>query len=147
MRTFPDRIRHTILFEIIALGIVAVGGSWILGRPVEQIGAMGLMFSVLAMGWNLSFNWMFDLWDRKYRQSRKRGFAIRAVHASLFELGMLIAGMFLVAWWLEITYWQALVIDVGFSVFFLIYAFGFNWTYDLVFPPPGLRPEAEIVGE
>ncbi len=136
MRTFRDRIRHTILFEVIALGIVVVGGSWILERPVEIIGALSLMFSALAMGWNILFNWLFDLWDQKCRSSAKRGFVIRAVHASLFELGIVVAGIFLVAWWLSISYWDAFIIDIGFSVFFLFYAFGFNWTYDHVFPVP-----------
>jgi uncharacterized membrane protein len=136
MRTFKDRIRHTLLFEIIALGIVIVGGSWIMGRSPEIIGAMSLMFSALAMGWNLLFNWLFDLWDRKYRASAKRGFVIRAAHASLFELGMVIAGVFLVAWWLGVTYWHAFIIDIGFSAFFLFYAYGFNWAYDQIFPIP-----------
>jgi len=136
VRSFKDRIRHTLLFEIIALGIVAIGGSWIIGRSVETIGALGLMFSALAMGWNMLFNWLFDLWDFKYRASAKRGFVIRAIHASLFELGMAIAGVFLVAWWLSISYWQAFVIDIGFSIFFLFYAYGFNWAYDQIYPIP-----------
>lgn len=136
MRTLKDRIRHTLLFELIALGVVVIAGSWIIGRPVEVIGALSLMFSALAMGWNLLFNWLFDLWDRKYRASAKRGFAVRATHASLFELGMVIVGIFLVAWWLNITYWQAFIIDLGFSAFFLLYAYGFNWAYDHIYPVP-----------
>jgi uncharacterized membrane protein len=136
MRTFKDRIRHTLLFEIIALGIVVVGGSWIIGRPVEIIGALSLMFSALVMVWNMLFNWVFDHWNRKYRASAKRGFFIRAVHASLFELGIVIAGVFLVAWWLSVSYWEAFIINIGFSAFFLLYAYGFNWTYDYVFPVP-----------
>ncbi|MBL4693279.1 MAG: PACE efflux transporter [Magnetovibrio sp.] len=136
MRTLRDRIRHTLLFEVIALGVGVVGGSWILGRPVEIIGALSLMFSGLAMGWNMLFNWLFDLWDQKYRGSAKRGFVIRAAHASLFELGMVIPGIFLVAWWLSISYWQAFIIDIGFSALFLFYAYGFNWAYDHVFPVP-----------
>lgn len=136
MRTFKDRIRHTLLFEVIALSIVVVSASWVLGRPMEVIGVMSLMFSALAMGWNLLYNWLFDLWDRKYRASARRGFAIRAAHASLFELGMVIAGIFLVSWWLNISYWHAFIIDIGFSAFFLFYAYGFNWVYDCVFPVP-----------
>ena len=136
MRTLKDRIRHTLLFEIIAVIIVSIGGSWILNRPMETIGALTLMFSALAMGWNLLFNWLFDHWDLKYRNMAKRGFVVRAVHASLFELGMVIAGIFLVAWWLDISYWQAFIIDVGFSVFFLFYAYAYNWLYDHIFPVP-----------
>ena len=63
MRSLGDRIRHTILFEIIALAIVASFGSWIIGRSVVDVGILGIMFSVMVMGWNFLFNWMFDLWD------------------------------------------------------------------------------------
>ena len=136
MRSLADRIRHTILFEVIAITLFALVGGWIFGLPVEVTGALGLMFSALAMAWNLLFNWLFDLWDRKYRGMAKRGFAVRAVHACLFELGLLIAGLFLIVWWLEVGYLEAFLIDISSSAFFLVYAFVYNWAYDQLFPPP-----------
>ena len=136
MRRWPDRLRHTLLFEAIAVTLVAVGGSLVLGHSAETMGALGLMFSGLAMTWNLAFNWMFDLWDRKYRDSAPRGVGIRIVHAALFEGGLLGAGIFLVAWWLETTFWPSLALNAGMSAFFLVYAFCYNWLYDIVFPVP-----------
>ena len=138
MRSLADRIRHTILFEVIAITLFALVGGWILGLPVEATGALGLMFSALAMVWNLAFNWMFDLWDRRYRGMATRGFVVRAVHAALFELGLVVAGLFLIVWWLEVGYREAFLIDISSSAFFLVYAFVYNWAYDRVFPPPGL---------
>lgn len=140
MRSFPDRLRHTILFEFFGLLGATLGGSWALDKPILSIGALGLMFSVLAMSWNFLFNWLFDLWDQRYRNAAKRGFRVRAVHACLFEAGMLLAGMFMVAWWLDISLWEALVIDIGFAVFFLVYAYVYNWAYDHVFPVPKPDP-------
>lgn len=136
MRPLSDRIRHTVLFEALALGIVAFGGSWATGHSPEALGTLGIMFSVIAMSWNMLFNWLFDVWDRKYRNSAKRGFALRAVHAVLFEAVLIVVGIFLVAWWLDISYWDAFILDLGFSAFFLVYAFAYNWTYDIVFPRP-----------
>jgi uncharacterized membrane protein len=136
VRSFPDRLRHTLIFEAIALFLVAVPGGWLLERPMAIMGALSLMFSVLAMGWNLSYNWMFDLWDRKYRGMAKRGFRIRVVHAVLFEAGLVIAGLFLIAWWLDLTYIDAFLLDISLSAFFLVYAFCYNWAYDMVFPVP-----------
>lgn len=136
MRSFSDRLRHTLIFEAMALFLVAVFGGWILGRPMETMGALSLMFSVIAMGWNLVFNYGFDLWDRKYRAMARRGFGIRAVHAALFEAGLVTAGLFLIAWWLEMSYVDALLLDISLSAFFLVYAFCYNWAYDLVFPVP-----------
>lgn len=136
MRSFPDRLRHTLIFEAIALFLVAVPGGWLLDRPMEIMGALSLMFSVLAMSWNLAFNWMFDLWDRKHRGMARRGVGIRIVHAVLFEAGLVIAGLFLIAWWLDMTYRDALLLNVSLSAFFLVYAFCYNWAYDMVFPVP-----------
>ena len=136
MRTFRDRLRHTLIFEAIALFLVAIPGGLILDRPIELMGALSLMFSVLAMAWNLVFNWGFDLWDRRYRAMAKRGFGIRAVHAVLFEAGLLFAGLFLIAWWLGMSYRDALLLDISLSAFFVVYAFAYNWGYDLVFPVP-----------
>lgn len=136
MRTFRDRLRHTLIFEAIALFLVAIPGGLILDRPIELMGALSLMFSVLAMAWNLVFNWGFDLWDRRYRAMAKRGFGIRAVHAVLFEAGLLFAGLFLIAWWLGMSYRDAFLLDISLSAFFVVYAFAYNWGYDLVFPVP-----------
>ncbi len=136
MRTFFDRLRHTLLFEAIALSIVTVGGAWATGHSLFSIGTLGLIFSGLAMVWNLVYNWVFDLWDRAHRGMAPRGPGLRAVHATLFEAVLLFVGLFITAWWLGVSYWEALMLDLGFSAFFLVYAFCFNWTYDLVFPVP-----------
>ncbi|MEP3247923.1 MAG: chlorhexidine efflux transporter [Sneathiella sp.] len=77
---------------------------------------------------------MFDFWDRRYRNFAKRGLGLRVVHVCLFELGMLIAGVFIIMWWLSMSFMDALFLDIGFAVFFLVYAFAYNWIYDLVFP-------------
>lgn len=140
MRTFADRVRHTLMFEVIALILVATIGAWITGRSVETIGLLGLMFSALAMFWNFTFNWMFDHWERVHRNGQKRTVLIRVIHAVLFEAALLLVGIFLVAWWLDVTYWYAFMLDIGFSSFFLVYAFCFNWAYDLLFPA---RPSIE----
>lgn len=136
MRTLRDRIRHSLMFEGIALSIVTVGGAWITGHSAAEFGMLSVMFSVIAMVWNFVFNYLFDLWDRKYRGMARRGPGIRAVHAVLFEAVLLTIGIFLTAWWLAISYWDAFILDVALSVFFLVYAYVFNWTYDLVFPVP-----------
>ena len=66
----------------------------------------------------------------------KRGFRIRIVHAVLFEAGLVIAGLFLIAWWLDLTCIDAFLLDISLSAFFLVYAFCYNWGYDMVFPVP-----------
>lgn len=142
MRTIKDRIRHTLMFEGFALGLVATGGAWLTGHSMAEIGSLSVLFSLLAMTWNFIYNWLFDLWDRKYRGMAPRGPGIRVVHAVLFEAFLITVGIFLTAWWLTIPYWDAFILDLGFSAFFLVYAYVFNWTYDVVFPVPRENTDA-----
>lgn len=136
MRTLSDRLRHTLLFEGIALGIVMTAGSALTGHSAEDFGILGVMFSIIALVWNFAFNWLFDRWDLAYRDMAPRGPGLRAVHAILFEAVMLTVGLFLTAWWLDVGYVEAFLLDLGISIFFLIYAFLFNWAYDVIFPVP-----------
>ena len=48
----------------------------------------------------------------------------------------------LVAWWLGISWWAALVTDLGLFVLFFFYALVFQWGFDKVFDVPLSAQEA-----
>ncbi len=132
-------VRHSVLFEMIALTIVAVSGSWITGHSISEIGALGLIMSLLAMARNFVYNWLFDNWYVANRGLQPRTVVMRIVHAILFEGGLLGFGIVIIMWWLKMSFIQALLLDIGFAVFFLVYAFVYNWVYDQIFPVPALK--------
>ncbi|MDC0336163.1 PACE efflux transporter [Pseudodesulfovibrio sp.] len=137
MRTQADRIRHTILFEGIALITVTPLAAWILDRNMAQIGSMAIFLSVAAMGCNYLFNLAFDhLLKKLGRPVHHRPPKLRIIHALLFEGSFLVVTVPVVAWWLDMTLWAAFVTDMGFAVFFLLYAYVFNWAYDCICPMP-----------
>ncbi len=136
MRTVADRIRHMLLFEGIAIVIVTPVAMWITGDSLGRIGSLAIIMSLLAMAWNYLFNLGFDYWLLRTRATTERSWLLRMAHALLFELGLVLAGVPLVAWWLSMTLWQALLMDLGFILFFLVYAFVYNWLYDHLFPVP-----------
>ena len=37
--------------------------------------------------------------------------------------------------------YEMLLMDIGFAGFYLVYAFAFNWAYDVIYPVPG-QPRA-----
>ena len=82
--------------------------------------------SAIAVAWNLTYNTVFEMWEAK-QTVRGRNLKRRVAHALGFEGGLTIVLVPLFAWWLEVSLWQALVLDIGLIVFFLIYAFLFNW--------------------
>lgn len=136
MRTPRDRIRHAISFEIIGLLLVIPLGSMGFGMPAEDIGVVAIIAATIATLWNYIYNLIFDRAMKRLKGSVHKTFLERILHALLFETGLLLVTLPLLAFYLGIGLWQALVLDVAFVVFYLIYAFVFNWAYDQVFPLP-----------
>lgn len=136
MRTKLDRLRHTLFFELIALLMVTPLVVWITAKPVVSVAALSFTLSMIAMLLNYGFNYVFDIAEIKIKGKRDRTIKTRLLHAFLFELAMLICTIPIIAWWLDMTYWQAFLMDLVFIVFFLVYAFVYNWVYDIIFPVP-----------
>lgn len=137
MRTQADRLRHTIFFELIGLATCAPLAAWILDRDLVKIGAMSMFISITAMGCNYLFNLAFDhLLKRLGRPVHHRPVRLRVIHAVAFESTLLLITIPVVAWWLDMTLWHAFVTDLGFALFFLVYAYVYNWAYDHIFPMP-----------
>ncbi|WP_240794086.1 chlorhexidine efflux transporter [Pseudorhodobacter turbinis] len=70
------------------------------------------------------------------RGSVRKTFTLRILDAVLFELGQLLVTLSMIAYYLRIGLWQAFVMDLALVVFYLIYAFVYNWGYDQAFPLP-----------
>ncbi|MDQ0315865.1 PACE efflux transporter [Amorphus orientalis] len=136
MRSVADRIRHTLSFEIIGLALVTPLGTLVIDKPLVDIGAVALGSSVVATAWNYIYNLGFDTALLRLRGDPRKTVPLRVVHALLFEAGLLLILLPLIAWYLGISLWQALVMDLFFVAFYIVYAFIFNWLYDLVFPIP-----------
>lgn len=134
MRSTLDRIRHTLLFEIIALIIATPVVYWITDKSLLSVGSLSLVLSALAMSWNYLYNWGLDHMEQRLQWARPRKLSTRIWHALGFEAVLLLVGIFIIAYWLDMTLWAALLLDIGFALFFLIYALVYNWGYDQVFP-------------
>ena len=129
------RVLYVTLYELIAMAAATLGLALLSGQGVAHSGVVAIAASVIAVLWNLAFNWMFERWESRQLQ-RGRTVARRIAHAIGFEGGLVLALVPLMAWWFDITLWQALVMDFGLIVFFLFYTFAFNWVFDRVFGLP-----------
>ena len=136
MRTGTDRLRHTLGFEGLGLMISVPLFSLLTGQPVDHLGPLAIGLSLLATGWNYLYNLMVDHWMLRRLGRLEKRLIERVLHALLFELGLLLEVLPLTALWLGISLWQALWLDIGFSLFFVLYAFGYNLAYDRLFPLP-----------
>ena len=136
MQTRSDRIRHAISFEIIGLIISAPAAAFSFGMPIHDMGLVSLVSATIATLWNYAYNLLFDHAMIKIAGSVSKTMAVRVIHAVIFELGLLIVLMPFIAWYLNVSLLQAFTMDISFAVFYIVYAFVFNWGYDQVFPIP-----------
>lgn len=132
----PSRkILQAILYESIAVAVLSSSISLIYDEGLAHAGALSLMLSVCALLWNVLFNYVFECWEARQPQ-RARTLGRRLLHSLGFEGGLVLLLVPLVAWWLEISWWAALVTDLGLFVFFFFYALAFQWVFDRVFDVP-----------
>lgn len=140
------KVVHATLYELIAVVIVSLGIAWLLQHDLGDTGALAVATSLVALAWNMVFNSLFEAWERR-QTDRRRTLRRRVAHAIGFEGGMVAMTLPLIAWWLGMGWWEALLTDLGLMAFFLVYAFAFNWGFDRVFGlPASARPAASEQG-
>ena len=139
MRTTLDRIRHAILFELVGLVLMIGGGSILTGFDPHSLGVIGVVASLIATVWNYVYNLGFDRAMLRLRGSVLKTHPLRALHALLFEGGLLVLLLPFVAWMLGVSLWQAFLFDLAIAVFYIVYGYAYNWVYDRVFPMPEAR--------
>ena len=114
-----------------------------IGQEPAASGAMSVVASTLAIVWNLTFNHLFERWEA--RQTVKgRSVRRRAVHAMGFEGGLALMLIPLMAWWFEVSLWQATWMEAGLLLFFLVYTYAFNWAFDHIFGLPAAAQPASL---
>ena len=150
MQGVKRRVVYVALYEALAILFVSVA-LWQLGQDSGHAGVAAVVSSAIAITWNVIWNSLFERWEAR-QEKKGRSVARRVAHAIGFEGGLVLAIVPFFAWWLNITLWEAFVLDAGLIVFFLIYTFVFNLAFDHVFglpasalPVPG--EEAEGVQE
>lgn len=143
MRSVGDRIRHAISFEIIGLLLVVPLGAWVFHMPLHDIGMVGIVSATIATAWNFVYNYVFDLFLQRTAGTTEKSGLARVCHAILFEVGLLVVLMPFIAWYLGVSLWQAFVMDLSFALFYMFYAFGFNWAYDRIFPLAEWKPQSQ----
>lgn len=136
MRTFRERLLHTVLFEWVLLLICMPLLSIIFNKSLSHAGTMSLTLSLTAMVCNYIYNYIFDrvLLALK-RPFYPRPLKLRTLHSVLFEIFLLCFSLPLIMYWLNLSFYKALALDLSMACFVPLYALGFNWLFDIIFPP------------
>lgn len=134
MQGVKRRVVYVGLYELIAIVMTAILVELMSGAGATSLG-IAVVASVVAILWNLVFNYGFERWE-KYRQKKGRRLGVRVLHAIGFEGGLVLFLVPIIALWLDVSLIEALVLQLGLLVFFLVYTFAFNWVFDAVFGLP-----------
>lgn len=134
MRTVKDRIRHTLAFQIIGLMIFTPLASLVFGFEMHLMGTIAIVASITATIWNYIYNLLFDHALSRIRENVDKTLSLRVLHAFLFEVGLLCLLLPFIAWYLNMTLWEAFKMDIVMATFYLVYAFIYNLVYDKVYP-------------
>lgn len=110
-----ERILHMVLFELVALILMATLATLITGNGAGKMAGLAIALSLIAMGWNYIYNYGYD---KVFGADRsKRTAKVRILHGLGFELGMMIISFPVLMWTLQLGFWSVLVMDIGVVIF------------------------------
>jgi len=129
------KILYAVSFETLGVAVATLGLLAISDAAPAQSLILSAITATIAMTWSMGFNWLFETWEA--RQSIKgRSLARRSIHALLFEGGLVVLVLPIMAWWLQVDLWTALKYEAGLIVLFIIYTYVFTWSFDRIFGLP-----------
>jgi uncharacterized membrane protein len=135
MQGAKRKVVQALLYELIGALFVSPVIAFAFDESMVYSGTLALLLSLVALSWNMLFNGLFEYWEaRQTRRTRTLG--RRLLHSLGFEGGLALMLVPLMAWWLDISWQQALMADFGLLLFFFVYAFAFQWAFDLLFGVP-----------
>ncbi|HGH4749241.1 TPA: PACE efflux transporter [Serratia marcescens] len=143
MQGVKRKLVYVTAYEIIGMAISALGLALLSGHAPSSTGPLAVVITTIAVSWNFIYNYLFEWWESR-QVSRTRTLKRRILHAVGFQLTLVVYLIPLIAWWMGITLWQALLLDMSLIVIIPCYTFLFNWAFDKLF---GLPASALPAGE
>ena len=123
-----ERIFHAVLFEVLAVSLSILGLAIFTSHDITALSGTMIVITTIAMIWNFIFNWIFDKFFTGEKKERTLSF--RIFHVVLFEIGLLVVTIPVMAYLLNVGLLEAFMMDIGVTIFITIYAFTFNLVYD-----------------
>ena len=138
------KIVHAVLFELFAVISVTFAFMAITQHGVGRSGSLAIATSLVAVLWNMGYNFLFEKWEAR-QITRGRNLKRRMAHTIGFETGLVVLLLPLVSWWLDINMSEALGLELGLVLFFVIYGLVFNWYFDRIFGlPTSAQPREDL---
>lgn len=129
------RIVQALLYEFVAIAVVGPVLALVYGHSLGSSLSLAAVMSSVALAWNYAFNALFERWESR-QATRGRSLGRRIAHGIGFEGGLVFWLVPVMAWWLSIGWWEALLADLALLLFFMVYTVLFTWAFDRLFGLP-----------
>lgn len=130
-----DRIRYAVMFELLLVAMLGIALSYLVERSATDTLALAAVLSCIALLINLIYNYIYDRVDVSCgRIPTERTLPGRVVHAVGFETTLVLTSVPIMMWWLGLSFWQALLLDIGAMFAVVVYTFLFTFIYDRYYP-------------
>ena len=129
------KILYAISFETLGIAIASLGLSAMSDASATQSLVLSTLTASIALIWSFGYNSLFEAWETR-QPTKGRSPARRAAHALIFEIGLVVLMVPVMAWWLSVGLSQALVFEAGLIALFIAYTYLFTCCFDHVFGVP-----------
>ena len=136
LRSVRERIIQTIAFELIGL-LLVVPFFTAYTKTSSLAGVIILcVLSLLVMSWSALHNTLFDMLEWRFlaRVASDRSEKLRAVHAVSLELTSMIVTLPVLVWLLDMSWGDALVLDIALTLVYVAYGYLFHRAFDSLRP-------------
>ena len=129
------KIVYAVSFEALGTLVASVALTLMSDASAGSSLVLSALTATIALCWSFVFNTVFEAWEAR-QPVKGRSLRRRTVHALMFEGGLVLICIPVMAWWLQVGYLEALAYEAGLIALFIAYTYAFTWGFDRIFGLP-----------
>ena len=136
IRSTKERILQASLYEFGGIAFAAPLYALVFDASSTTSILLMFMLSVVCSIWYTIFNTLFDRveWKATGQTASNRTTPLRVVHAAFLEISSIIVSVPVIMYFGHHSFLEAVLIDIGLSVFYVGYAYLFHLIFDYLRP-------------
>ena len=139
LRSARERALQTISYEAGGILVATPLYAWAFGASPVDSALLVTALAVAVLVWSPLHNSVFDIADLRLsgRVASDRPHRWRVVHATSHELSSVVITVPIIMWLGGHGFWEAVLVDLGLTITYIAYAYGFHIIYDRLRPVGG----------